>query len=241
MLSRPRKRVARPSSPKTSRAEVGAPFVRRLLDHPHSTGGNSRPVGLDNEASDFFPAVFTERAAAERPELATWAARAAHVRAEPVERRRGCELFVGLWGNGRPMAALVDEDVPRLADYLQFVSVPAGQEVIGQDEQGDYLLIVLDGTLAVDRVQPWGSRVRLAEARAGEMLGEMSLLDAGARCCACTTISPCLFAVVDSARLTQMIEKEPRLALALLASLARRLSLRLRQVSARLSALLSSS
>ena len=173
--------------------------------------------------------------------LATWAARAADVRAEPFERRRGCELFVELWGGDRHVAALGAEDLRRLTDYLQFVSVPAGQEVIGQDEQGDYLLIVLDGALAVDRVQPWGSRARLAEARAGEMLGEMSLLDAGTRSSSCTTLSPCVFAVVDSLRLAQMVEKEPRLALALLAGLGRRLSLRLRQVSARLSALLSRS
>ena len=44
---------------------------------------------------------------------------------------------------------------------------------------------------------------------------------------------------VDAHGLDQMITHEPRLGLALLASLARRLSLRLRQVSARLSALLS--
>lgn len=215
--------------------------MKRLLDRFRSTGGNSRPVGLDAEASEFFSTMFTERANDESSMLATWAARAADVRAEPFERRRGCELFVELWGGDRHVAALGAEDLRCLTDYLQFVSVPAGQEVIGQDEQGDYLLIVLDGTLAVDRVQPWGSRARLAEARAGEMLGEMSLLDAGTRSSSCTTLSPCVFAVVDSLRLAQMVEKEPRLALALLAGLGRRLSLRLRQVSARLSALLSRS
>jgi CRP-like cAMP-binding protein len=79
----------------------------------------------------------------------------------------------------------------------------------------------------------------LAEARPGDMLGEMSLLDAGSRFSACTTLTPCVLAVVDAQGLDQMIMQEPRLGLALLASLARRLSLRLRQVSARLSALLS--
>ena len=74
----------------------------------------------------------------------------------------------------------------------------------------------------------------------GDMLGEMSLLDAGARFSACTTLTACSLAVVDAQRLDEMITNEPRLGLALLASLSRRLSLRLRQVSARLSALLSS-
>ncbi|MCV4785581.1 cyclic nucleotide-binding domain-containing protein, partial [Escherichia coli] len=75
---------------------------------------------------------------------------------------------------------------------------PPGQEIIGQDEQGDYMLIVLEGTVAVDRVQPWGGRARLAEARPGDMLGEMSLLDAGARFSACKTLTPCVLAVLDA-------------------------------------------
>ena len=140
----------------------------------------------------------------------------------------------------RDQASKFVNDLLRMSRYLQFVTVPADQEVIGQDEHGDYMLIVLDGTLAVDRVQPWGGRARLAEARAGDMLGEMSLLDAGARFSACTTLTPCTLAVVDAQRLDEMITHDPRLGLALLASLSRRLSLRLRQVSARLSALLSS-
>ena len=106
--------------------------------------------------------------------------------------------------------------------------MPVNQEVIGQDEQGDYMLIVLEGTLAVDRVQPWGGRARLAEARAGDMLGEMSLLDAGARFSACTTLTPCTLAVVDAQRLDEMIMFEPLLAWPSWLAVAR-LSLRLRR------------
>jgi len=98
---------------------------------------------------------------------------------------------------------------------------------------------VLEGTVSVDRVQPWGARARLAEARAGDMLGEMSLLDAGGRFSACHTLTPAVLAVLDAKKLDELVATSPKLALALLASLARRLSLRLRQVSARLSALLS--
>ena len=189
--------------------------------------------------SGFFSTQFLERAE-ESQVLATWAMRAVEVGAEPIAREQAEPLFSKLWGADRYVAALSPAELMRMSDYLQFVTVPANREVIGQDEQGDYMVIVLEGTLAVDRVQPWGGRARLAEARAGDMLGEMSLLDAGARFSACTTLTPCTLAVVDAQRLDEMIRLEPRLGLALLASLSRRLSLRLRQVSARLSALLSS-
>jgi CRP/FNR family cyclic AMP-dependent transcriptional regulator len=171
----------------------------------------------------------------------TWAARAVEIGAEPFDRPLGTQLFAKLWAEDRHVAELHDDDLQRLSRYMEFVKVPSAREVIGQDEQGNYMLIVLEGTLAVDRVQPWGGRARLAEARAGDMLGEMSLLDAGARFSACTTLTPCTLAVIDAQRLDQLMAAEPRLALALLASLSRRLSLRLRQVSARLSALLSRS
>jgi CRP/FNR family cyclic AMP-dependent transcriptional regulator len=202
--------------------------------------GSGVDAGDSNPAdSGFFSTQFSERGD-EIQVLATWVARAKEVGAQPLERKLAEPLFAKLWGADRYVAALSPDELLRMSQYLQFVTVPVNQEVIGQDEQGDYMLIVLEGTLAVDRVQPWGGRARLAEARAGDMLGEMSLLDAGARFSACTTLTPCTLAVVDAQRLDEMIMFEPRLGLALLASLSRRLSLRLRQVSARLSALLSS-
>ena len=206
----------------------------RLKRGAGADSGDSNPAD-----SGFFSTQFSERGD-EIQVLATWVARAKEVGAQPLERKLAEPLFAKLWGADRYVAALSPDELLRMSQYLQFVTVPVNQEVIGQDEQGDYMLIVLEGTLAVDRVQPWGGRARLAEARAGDMLGEMSLLDAGARFSACTTLTPCTLAVVDAQRLDEMIMFEPRLGLALLASLSRRLSLRLRQVSARLSALLSS-
>jgi len=195
----------------------------------------------DGAASDscFFSTQFLDRSG-DSQMVACWSARASEVGALPLDRAVAEPLFARVWESDRCVTALAAGDILKLSRYLHFVTVPADREVIGQDEQGDYMLIVLDGTLAVDRVQPWGGRVRLAEARAGDKLGEMSLLDAGARFSACTTLTPCTLAVVDARHLDEMIANEPRLGLALLASLSRRLSLRLRQVSARLSALLSS-
>lgn len=195
--------------------------------------------GVDpNEDSRFFSTMFQERADENLPQ-ATWRERAQRIGARPYDRERGAQTFAQLWGVDRYVAALGPQDLARMSQYLDFVEVDANQEIIGQDELGDYMLIVLEGTIAVDRIQPWGARARLAEARPGDMLGEMSLLDAGSRFSACTTLTPCVLAVVDAQGLDRMIMQEPRLGLALLASLARRLSLRLRQVSARLSALLS--
>ncbi len=169
----------------------------------------------------------------------SWAVRAPRIDAQPFDRRQGTELFLQLWNVDGHVVALDSADLLRMSQYLEFVHVPADREVIGQDEVGSYMLVVLEGTVAVDRGPAWGGKVRLAEARPGEMLGEMSLLDGGVRFSSCRTLTPCTLAVIDARRLDEMINKEPRVGVALLASLSRRLSLRLRQVSTRLSAVLS--
>jgi CRP-like cAMP-binding protein len=147
-------------------------------------------------------------------------------------------MLARIWGSEHYSAAMGDGGLKRLAGFMQFIEVKADCEVIAQDERGDYLLIILDGTVAVDRVQPWGGRVRLGESRPGDILGEMSLLDAGTRFSACRTLTPCTLGVLEASEMDRMMNDDPRLAAALMAALARRLSLRLRQASARLSALL---
>ena len=64
----------------------------------------------------------------------------------------------------------------------------------------------------------------------------MSLLDSGIRFSACTTLTDCEIAVLSAEAMDEMMSKDPQLAASLVALLlARKLSLRLRVVSARLS------
>jgi CRP-like cAMP-binding protein len=208
--------------------------VKRLLARIKRTPASAG----SGEDAGFFASAYQDPPDAPQA-LASWRDRAPQIGAQPFDRRQGTEMFAQLWGADRHVVALSADELQRMSQYLEFVQVPVEREVIAQDELGDYMIIVLDGTLSVDRGQAWGSKARLAEAHAGDLLGEMSLLDAGARFSSCVTLTPCTLAIVEAKRLDEMISHEPRLGVALLASLSRRLSLRLRQVSARLSALLS--
>ncbi|HEX6019795.1 MAG TPA: cyclic nucleotide-binding domain-containing protein [Burkholderiaceae bacterium] len=210
--------------------------MKKLLDR---IAGNHRD-NPETPDSGYFSTMFLERNE-EAPPLVPWDVRATQLQAQPLDPADGAPKFARAWRNDRHAVALADSEQKRLMEYLSFVSLAPDREVIAQDEQGAYLLIVLEGTIAVDRVQPWGGRARLGEARVGDLLGEMSLLDAGTRFSSCRTLTPCVVAVLQAHALDRMMTDDPRLAAVLLAALARRLSLRLRQASARLSALLTSS
>lgn len=184
--------------------------------------------------SVFFSSAFADQEA-DAALLVPWQARAVEVGAKRMAVHRGGKLLQALWGKDRYMAHLERDAVQRMEQFFEFAQLLPDREVIRQDEYGNFMVVVLTGTLAVDRVQPWGEQLRLAETRPGDILGEMSLLDSGIRFSSCTTLTDCEIAVLSADALDEMVGKDPQLAASLVALLARKLSLRLRAVSARLS------
>ncbi len=214
--------------------------MKRLFDRfSLNTSGRQGEAPTEAKADDegYFATQFMERPEISKASSA-WTARGLAVGAHALDPEVGLALLLKAWGKDVLMASLAPEDHRKLIEHLDFVTVPPGRELIVQEEKGDYALIVLEGLVAVDRVQPTGARARLAEAREGDVLGEMSLLDAGARFASCLTLSRCSLAVLTNSALDELAIEEPRLGLALMTSTARRLSLRMRQLSARLGALL---
>ncbi len=167
--------------------------------------------------------------------LIPWEARAVEIDAKRLNPGRGTKLLQALWAKDKYMSHLDAEAIHSMERYFDFATVPPNRDLIRQDEYGNFMVVLLSGAIAVDRVQPWGERLRLAETRPGEILGEMSLLDSGIRFSACTTMNECEIAALSAEGMDDMMTANPQLAANLIALLARKLSLRLRVVSARLS------
>ena len=182
-------------------------------------------------ASSMFPA---DEAAAVVP----WALRATELKAETLPPRDIAERLAQLWRTDPALAAFGADVVERLAPLLQGAQLRADQVLIRQDEVSDFLLVLLEGRVAVERSHAGGSVTRLMEARAGDLLGEMALFDGGPRFSSCRSLTSCSVAVLDAAALERLLADDPPLAAALLMSITRRISLRLRQTGARLFALL---
>lgn len=167
--------------------------------------------------------------------LVPWETRAVEIGARSIPAGPAVAALQALWARDRNMALLGDENVAGMQRFFRFIRIGAGRAIIHQYELGNFMVVLLKGSIAVDRCQPWGEQLRLAESRPGEILGEMSLLDGGARFSACTALSDCEVAVLSAEGMDEMMRSDPRLAAALIALLARKLSMRLRAVNARLS------
>jgi len=195
----------------------------------------STPRGADDRTdSVLFTSAFADQGV-DPSMLIPWEARANEVGARRVPAARSLKLLQALWAKDRFMSRLDAGAVQRLEKYFDFAVVPADRDIIRQDEYGNFMIVLLTGTIAVDRLQPWGERLRLTEARPGDILGEMSLLDSGQRFSVCTTLAECEVAVLGAQAMDEMMGGDPQLAAGLVALLARKLSMRLRVVGARLS------
>lgn len=196
----------------------------------------STPTDADKHGPDtfHFSTAFVEEGI-DPSLLVPWEARANEVGAKRLQPTRGSKLLQALWSKDTYMARLGPDAVPRLQRFFDFASLPSNRDVIRQDEYGNFMIVLLSGTIAVDREQPWGERLRLTEARPGNILGEMSLLDSGLRFSVCTSLTDCEIAVLSAQALDEMMAADPALAASLVALLARKLSRRLRVVSTRLS------
>lgn len=163
-----------------------------------------------------------------------WEARAVELGARPLSPRAALHKLQTLWAHDRHLSMLTPEALGRMERYLHFAAVKAQRDVILQDEYGNFMVVVLSGELVVNRRQPWGETMRLAQTGPGDLLGEMSLLDSGQRFSSCTTLVDSELAVLSAEALDDMLVHDPALAAQLIAILARKLSVRLRAVSSRL-------
>ncbi|MEO8014358.1 cyclic nucleotide-binding domain-containing protein [Polaromonas sp.] len=191
-------------------------------------------VGDSPADTFFFSTAFADQGI-DASSMVPWEARANEVGARRLTAGRGIKLLEELWSGDNFMARLGPDGLQRLEKFFDFASLPANRDVIRQDEHGNFMLVLLSGSIAVDREQPWGDRLHLTEARPGDILGEMSLLDSGLRFSVCTSLTDCEIAVLGAQALDEMMQADPALAACLIALLARKLSRRMRAVSARLS------
>lgn len=126
------------------------------------------------------------------------------------------------------------DEIAVLARYMHCYRAETGTEIIREGEPGDFMILVLEGSVEIVKRDPRGLPQRLAVAAPGKTLGEMSLIDGEPRFATCITLAPTDFAVLDRAALIRIVSEEPRVGVKILMELLMLLNQRLRTVSGEL-------
>jgi len=123
-------------------------------------------------------------------------------------------------------------EIAGLARYMRCYRAPPGSEIIREGEVGDFMLLILDGTVEITKQDARGQPKVISSVGPGKTLGEMSLIDGEPRFASCVTLTKLEFAVLDRHSLSRLISEEPRLGVKLMMELLILLNQRLRNVSA---------
>lgn len=145
----------------------------------------------------------------------------------------------------RQTAALLEDLTPEeadtLGDLMPLVRARAGQALINEGEVGDWMLLLLGGTVDVIKTSESGEVSRLAVIKQGAAVGEMSMLDAAPRYATCMAIEDVQAGVLTRAMIARLIQDHPAIGAKILVKLTQLLAQRLRNTSNRLVKLLRTS
>src|SRR5712691_5911961 len=141
-----------------------------------------------------------------------------------------------------PRCALLENfspaEVLQLAHFMEMYRAEPGVEIIQEGDGGDFMLMIVEGKVEVQKRDRWNTPQLLAVVEAGRTLGEMSMIDGEARFATCIAVEPTLIAVLDRENLARIIVEQPLLGAKILMELVLMLSQRLRMTSQRLLGLL---
>jgi CRP-like cAMP-binding protein len=120
-------------------------------------------------------------------------------------------------------AALDDGARRELAGHARRQSFYIGEPIFHVGAPGQSMMVILNGTVRVSLPGPRGKGVILADLPAGELLGEVALLDGKERSADATALTRCELVVLERRDVLAFLEKRPDICLKLLELMCARL------------------
>ncbi len=126
------------------------------------------------------------------------------------------------------------DEISRLCTRMECYSAKRGDMITGEDEEGDFLGIVLTGEVAVLKRGKDGQEKHLAVIGPGVSFGELSLIDGKPRFATCIATEPTDVAILTRDSIFDILVLQPSLGSKLLLLFLQSTSQRLRETSERL-------
>lgn len=119
-------------------------------------------------------------------------------------------------------SGLDDYALERLVAMSAEISLQPGELLIREGEIGDAMYIILDGSLQI-RKRARDGEIVLAERGAGEVIGEMSVLDQAPRVASVIALTPVRALAIDQEMFMALLDWSPTAARAILRTFAQRI------------------
>lgn len=129
-------------------------------------------------------------------------------RDEKLQLLRTVPLFTGL----------SNRELQRIGELVDEVDLPSGRVLMRQGESGAEMLVVVDGSARIER-----DGAVIADSGAGEVLGEIALLDGGPRTATVTLTRDSRLLVLGRREFQAVMDELPDVRLRVLEAVARRL------------------
>ena len=113
------------------------------------------------------------------------------------------------------------EERARLAEFIDVRQLAAGETLFQAGEPGESLYVVKSGEVELFIKDTAGQKISLAIASAGEIFGELALLDRSPRTATAVVLAPSELLELDRDDLLMLFQKSPAAALRLLAAMGR--------------------
>ena len=117
-------------------------------------------------------------------------------------------------------ALLKEEDRQALANVVDSISLNTGDTLFQAGEPGESLFVVRSGSIELFIKDTVGQKIVLTIAQAGDLFGELSLLDSGPRTATAVALSETDLLVLDRDDLLLLFQKRPDSALNMLAAMS---------------------
>lgn len=149
-----------------------------------------------------------------------------------VELPALADLAAGMLSRPKTMVQLTLPEAREVVARMGLVTFPIGATLLreGAESASGHLLLVLEGEVSVESSAAGGpdSPLSLSVLGAGEIIGEMALLDGAPRSVSCTALSAVQAAGLSRQGLENLMAEHPVVAAKLLVVLATRIADRLR-------------
>jgi CRP-like cAMP-binding protein len=126
-------------------------------------------------------------------------------------------------GESEIFGALLEDELAALVHLGTRARYPSGRTIFEKGDPGDSLMIVLAGRIKIRTLSADGREIVLNFVEAGQMFGEIALLDGKPRTAGAATLEACEFFILRRQAVLSFLEENPLAAIRLIGVLCQRL------------------